>query len=215
VQNIDGTGVIATGTGSENSLFTSFANSTPIDQLAASPFSELIGSIDGTTLTVTALTGNLAIGDLLTGPGLAPDTKISDVLSSFDPFTGTGSYSLNRSQALNSSTLEAVSNPAPISSKELGRPYSSFNGSITGTILNISQLSVSGDSENWSGGDTKTGPPRGASHAGRQGQRRGAISGADGSGDGGADPSGRGGDATVIGSRLGPAANRQGTGLLA
>ncbi len=140
VQNIDGTGVIETGTGSENSLFTSFANSTPIDQLPASPFSELIGSIDGTTLTVTALTGNLAIGDLLTGPGLAPDTKISEVLSSFDPSTGTGSYSINRSQSLTSSTLEAVSNPAPISSKELGLPYSSFSGSITGTILSVSQL---------------------------------------------------------------------------
>jgi hypothetical protein len=140
VQNIDGTGVIATGTGSENSLYTSFANSTPIDQLPTSPFSELIGSIDGTTLTVTALTGNLAIGDLLTGPGLAPDTKISEVLSSFDPSTGTGIYSINRSQSLTSSTLEAVSNPAPISNKELGLPYSSFNGSITGTILSVSQL---------------------------------------------------------------------------
>lgn len=66
---------------------------------------------------------------------------------------------------------------------------------------------MSGDSENWSGGDTKTGPPRGASQAGRQGQRRGAISGADGSGDSSADPSGRGGDATAIGSRLGPEAD--------
>jgi hypothetical protein len=76
-------------------------------------------------------------------------------------------------------------------------------------------LALSGDSENWSGGDTKTGPPRGASQTGRQRQSRHAISGADGSGDGGADPSGRGGDATALGSRLGPAANRQGTGLLA
>ena len=143
VQNIDGTGVIETGTGSENSLFTSFANSAPIDQLPTSPFRELIGSIDGTILTVTALTGNLAIGDLLTGPGLAPDTKISEVLSSFDPSTGTGSYSINRSQSLTSSTLEAVSNPAPISSKGLGLPYSSFSGSITGTILSVSQLSGS------------------------------------------------------------------------
>jgi hypothetical protein len=74
---------------------------------------------------------------------------------------------------------------------------------------------VSGDSENWSGGDTKTGPPRGAQQQGEQGTRRGATSGADGSGDSSADPSGRGGDATAIGSRLGPEANRQGTGLLA
>jgi len=79
----------------------------------------------------------------------------------------------------------------------------------------VSLDALSGDSENWSGGDTKTGPPRGASQAGQQGQSRGAISGADGSGDSGADPSGRGGDATAIGSRLGPAANRQRTGLFA
>jgi hypothetical protein len=44
---------------------------------------------------------------------------------------------------------------------------------------------------------------------------RGAISGADGSGDGGADPSGCGGDAAAIGRRLGPSAHCQGTGLLA
>ncbi len=69
---------------------------------------------------------------------------------------------------------------------------------------------LSGDSENWSGGDTKTGPPRGASQAGRQAQRRGAISGADGCGDRGADPSGCGGDAGAIRSRLGAVTFRKG-----
>ena len=74
---------------------------------------------------------------------------------------------------------------------------------------------LSGDSENWSGGDTKTGPPRGRSQAGRQGERRCAISGANGFGDGDADPSGCGGDAAALISRLGSAADRQRTGLLA
>jgi hypothetical protein len=74
---------------------------------------------------------------------------------------------------------------------------------------------VSGDSENWSGGDTKTGPPGGAQQQGEKGARRCVISGADGSGDTSADPSRRGGDAAAFGSRLGPAADCQGTGLLA
>jgi hypothetical protein len=81
-------------------------------------------------------------------------------------------------------------------------------------VLQASQ-SVSGVSGNWSGGETKTGPPRGAKQQVEQGARRGAISGADGFGDCSADPSGRGNDVTAIGSRLAAAANRQGTELLA
>jgi hypothetical protein len=76
------------------------------------------------------------------------------------------------------------------------------------------ELDVSGDSENWSGGDTNTGPPRGARQHDGQGAWSGAISGADGSGDGGADPSGRGGDATALGSRLGSPTDRQVARLL-
>jgi hypothetical protein len=76
-------------------------------------------------------------------------------------------------------------------------------------------LQVSGDSENWSGGDTKTGPPRGARQHTHDKAGIDAISGADGSGDGGADPSGRGGDAAAGGSGMGPAADRTGAGLLA
>ena len=143
VQNIDGTGVIATGTGSQNALWTSVINSTPINQRPESPFSQLTASIDGLTLTVTALSGELAVGDLLTGPGLIPDSKISAVLSAFDPSTGTGSYRLNRSQSLSSRTLEAVALPEPSSAMDLGLPHSTFSGSINGTILSVSQLSGS------------------------------------------------------------------------
>lgn len=143
VQNTDGTGVIATGTGSQNALWNSVINSTPINQRPESPFSQLTGSIDGLTLTVTALSGALAVGDLLTGPGLIPDSKISAVLSAFDPSTGTGSYSLNRSQSLSSRALEAVALPEPSSAMDLGLPHSTFSGSINGSILSVSQLSGS------------------------------------------------------------------------
>jgi hypothetical protein len=86
-----------------------------------------------------------------------------------------------------------------------------FDDPAANDWLVVNQLVVqgpmSGDSENWSGGDTKTGPPRGANQAGRQGPRRDAISGTDGSGDGCADPSGRGGDAAACSSWLGPASH--------
>jgi hypothetical protein len=146
VQNIDGTGVIATGTGSQNTLYSSLFNSTPINQRTSSPLSQLTGTITGTTLTVIALSGELAVGDLLTGPGLAVDTQITAVLSAFDVAKGTGQYSISTAPLgnLTSSTeFEAVPDPKPSSSKDLGLPYSSFNGSINGTTLAVSQLNGS------------------------------------------------------------------------
>jgi hypothetical protein len=50
---------------------------------------------------------------------------------------------------------------------------------------------LSGDSENWPGGDTKTGPPCGARQQRGHGVRWGAIDGAVGPGDCSPDPSGR------------------------
>ncbi|MEI7664996.1 MAG: hypothetical protein WCI65_02980, partial [Synechococcaceae cyanobacterium ELA263] len=146
VQNIDGTGVIATGTGSQNSLYNSILNGTPLDQRTSSPLSQLTGTITGTTLTVITLSGELAVGDLLTGPSLAVDTQITAVLSAFDAAKGTGQYSLSTAPLgnLTSSTeFEAVPDPKPSSSKDLGLPYSSFNGSINGTTLTVSQLNGS------------------------------------------------------------------------
>ena len=74
---------------------------------------------------------------------------------------------------------------------------------------------MTGDSENWSGGDTKTGPPRGASHPVCHAAASSGISGADGSGEGSADPSGRGGNPAAHGCGLGSTADCQGAGLLA
>ncbi len=143
VQNVDGTGVLSTGTGSQNALYTQFLNGTPVNQLPSSPFGQLTGSISGTTLTVTALSGDLAEGDLLTGPGLLPDTQITAILSGFDSASGKGSYTINQSQSLSSTILEAVPNPAPSSGQDLGLPFSSFTGRIEGTTLSVSQLNGS------------------------------------------------------------------------
>ncbi|MEB3348391.1 MAG: hypothetical protein VKO00_00005, partial [Cyanobacteriota bacterium] len=71
------------------------------------------GTIDGTTLTVTALPqGSLNVGDVLAGQGIVPGTRITAVLSPFETSTGQGSYSVDRNQNLTSSALVAVP-PAP------------------------------------------------------------------------------------------------------
>ena len=67
------------------------------------------GSIEATTLTVTALPqGSLNVGDVLAGQGIVPGTRITAVISPFDATTGQGSYSVDRSQSLVSSALVAA-----------------------------------------------------------------------------------------------------------
>lgn len=104
---------------------------------------QLTASISGTTLTVTALNGALEIGDLLTGPGLQPDTQITEVIQAFDPISGSGTYGINLNQNLSSTTLLALPNPVPSGSGELGLAYSSLIGTINGTTLSVSQLTGS------------------------------------------------------------------------
>jgi hypothetical protein len=143
VQNVDGTGALSTGTGSQNALTVLAFNSTPNSQLASTLLGQLTASISGTTLTVTALNGALEIGDLLTGPGLQPDTQITEVIQAFDPISGSGTYGINLNQNLSSTTLLALPNPAPRGSGELGLAYSSLIGTINGTTLSVSQLTGS------------------------------------------------------------------------
>jgi hypothetical protein len=62
------------------------------------------GSISGTTLTVTAMTsGTIQINELLSGTGVAVDTKINSQLSGTTG--GVGTYSINNSQTLSSRAL--------------------------------------------------------------------------------------------------------------
>ncbi len=69
----------------------------------------LSGAIEGTKLTVTALSeGSLSVGDVVAGQGVLPGTRITAVLSPFDPAMGQGSYSVDRSQSLASSALVAA-----------------------------------------------------------------------------------------------------------
>ena len=69
----------------------------------------MTASISATTMTVSAIlsgSGNLFVGQPITGPGVAPYTKITAFLTG----TGrTGTYSVNTSQTVASTTLEAAS----------------------------------------------------------------------------------------------------------
>ena len=66
----------------------------------------LTGSITGIILTVTAITGAIVVGQTLTGTGVTSGTTIS----SFGTGTGgVGTYNVNHSQAITSSSLTASS----------------------------------------------------------------------------------------------------------
>lgn len=69
------------------------------------PFADVkfTGSISGTVLTVTAVErGTLAIGQTITGAGVAPSTSITSLGTGVG---GTGTYNLNNSQAVSSEAM--------------------------------------------------------------------------------------------------------------
>lgn len=62
------------------------------------------GSISGSTLTVTSITGNLAINQIIAGTGVASGTKITAFVGGTG---GTGTYTVNTSQTVSSTTIIA------------------------------------------------------------------------------------------------------------
>lgn len=63
----------------------------------------ITGSISGTTLTVSAITtGNIAMGQYITGSGVTADTQITDFITGAG---NTGTYEVNNSQTVGSETL--------------------------------------------------------------------------------------------------------------
>lgn len=151
VQNSDGTGVLITGTGTSYKQLLHYFDNIPAETLVSGSGSAAIavftGSIINTTLTVSSLTaGSLDVGDLITGPGIIAGTTISGLLS-VDPTTGLGTYTLNASQQVGSTALEAL--PAPSNF-----PICAFSGAIAGTTLTVTQLAQG----NLSLGNEITGP---------------------------------------------------------
>jgi hypothetical protein len=64
----------------------------------------LTGTINGTVLTVTTLSGSLQVGDLLNGDGILPNTYVTAIKNAFDPSSGVGLYSVSQSQNVPSLT---------------------------------------------------------------------------------------------------------------
>lgn len=148
VQNVEGIGVLSTGMGTNNSSIRHLTNNVPQGTIIAnSPVARFEGAIAGTTLTVTAVTaGQLAAGALLSGAGLLPGTTIV-ALETVDGSTGVGTYTLNQSQTLPTSTWIAVPDVSQL-------PLTSFAGSVAGSILTVTALSQG----NLAVGDQISGP---------------------------------------------------------
>lgn len=71
-----------------------------------SPFAaSLSGSISGNQLKVSELTGLLAVGDLLSAPGVAAGTFITGIVKPFDPSAQTGTYTVSINQSVATVTM--------------------------------------------------------------------------------------------------------------
>ncbi|MCX5969099.1 MAG: FG-GAP-like repeat-containing protein, partial [Cyanobacteria bacterium] len=96
----------------------------------------LQGTIAGTKLTVSSLNGTLAVGDLISGPGILPGTSITAVLTAFKSSSGKGIYTVSQSQTLSSTTTLTILGDVTTLSPSQG----SLQGAITGTVLTVTSL---------------------------------------------------------------------------
>lgn len=94
-------------TGTTYNLSTTAGNAQTVTITAGAT---VTGSISGTTLSVTAVTGGrLAVGQVITGSGISANTTIT---STGTAGGGIGAYTVNNSQTVASTTITAVATPA-------------------------------------------------------------------------------------------------------
>lgn len=106
-----------------------------------SPTVNFTGSMSTTTLTVSAVTtGQLAIGQLISGAGITPGTYIT-ALGTGLGYTGT--YTINNSQTVSSEAMTATNIPAPAFSVT----GSIAPGSPAGTAESVLTVSAVGSGE--------------------------------------------------------------------
>ncbi|MGA0770066.1 MAG: hypothetical protein ACO3QB_16325, partial [bacterium] len=134
VQNLDGSGTLSTGLGSNNRLIGQILRNVPASDQedAANEIKIFTGFINQSTLTITSLSqGTPQVGDVITGAGISANTTITD-LGDFDATTGTGtlSISVNYAEGVDAGTL--------IATPDIG--VSSFTGSISGNTLTVSAV---------------------------------------------------------------------------
>jgi RHS repeat-associated protein len=107
---------------------TQLATASGVYTQAVMPGSAVVtGSISGTTLTVSAVTsGSLAVGQSVAGSGVTAGTVISALGTGTG---GTGTYTVNYSQSVGSTTVSALSNAAVVT------------GSIASTTMTVTAVS--------------------------------------------------------------------------
>ena len=107
-------------------------NVTTTTLTASSAPALVTGSITGTSLSVRSVTtGALAVGQLITGPGVLPGTVITGLGSGTTG--GPGTYTVNVTQSVNSATLTAITGATPAPTL--------VTGSITSSVLNVVSVS--------------------------------------------------------------------------
>ena len=120
VGNTDGTGLLISGLNSYNKLAINSLDSITEEQLVTS-YKNLSASFTGSAnidtqrtdtsiLTVENLTGTLQVGDIITGAGLLPNTRVIEVITAYGAETTqepTGTYRLNGAQTVTSTDLQS------------------------------------------------------------------------------------------------------------
>lgn len=96
----------------------------------------LTGTINGTVLTVTTLSGSLQVGDLLNGDGILPNTYVTAIKNAFDPSTGVGLYSVSQSQ--NVPSLTAIN--IQLGVNDFGTSLANINNLGTGLSADLLAL---------------------------------------------------------------------------
>lgn len=118
----------------------------------------VVGSISGTTLTVSSVTsGTLAVGEYLTGTGITVGTYISALGTGSG---GTGTYTVSSSQTVSATTITATQNyyVIPVSTNTFRICLAS--GGKNGTPVNTSSAGSGTHTSNWVVGQDNFGRQR-------------------------------------------------------
>ena len=129
-------------------------NSTNFVSMGADPTVTLVGSIAGTTLTVSSVTsGSVVVGTYLSGNGITPGTKIQYTNTENPTLTGTGgsgTYTIDTTQTVNSTSMTGMTSGVVFVAGAKGtgsgtvKPWKSVNliTENTGIITPASDISL-------------------------------------------------------------------------
>ena len=141
VQNVDGTGVLSTGLGTDYTSISAVLNNIPESTLSSadSSIASFTGTITDDVLTVSAISaGALAVGDVISGVGIAAGSKIKSLINV--DTSGIGTYKLQSENGgpllghVSQGAMEAI--PAIANAGVMAL----FSGSLSGNTLTVSHV---------------------------------------------------------------------------